>query len=327
MRSRSKLRPKTNIDPMNMLWIILALLTAILLICRIAEKSQQQVVLPPASIYINILNSSGRIEKIELETFICGVVAAESPASFADEALKAQAVAARTYVLSHCQPYGENRHDNAAVCCDSSHCQAYASDDELKQRWGKKYEEYRNKITAAVADTAGIILCWQKEIAQAPFFSTCGGHTENAESCWGKYFPYLISVNCGYCGASPRFSACRSFTLAEAAAFLEAEINDLYNMRTESYTPGGRISLLSVGGKQYTGTEIRSRLGLDSATFNWLIFADDITFTTIGYGHGVGMCQYGANGMAENGYNYQDILAHYYPGTSLADINRQTAGK
>ena len=98
MRSRSKLRPKTNIDPMNMLWIILALLTAILLICRIAEKSQQQVVLPPASIYINILNSSGRIEKIELETFICGVVAAESPASFADEALKLRLIDKADYV-------------------------------------------------------------------------------------------------------------------------------------------------------------------------------------------------------------------------------------
>ena len=311
------MRFRLRLDFMRAIWVIMAVIVLVLIAFKVVEKEQQnQEELPPAT-YITIVNQDGENEQIELELFVMGVVAAEMPASFEEEALKAQAIAARTYILSHCEPYGQPRHGEAAVCCDSTHCQAYADELELRMRWGKNYDKYYAKIADAVLATRGEILFWQESIAQTPFCSTCGGRTENAEACWGQAFPYLVAVDCDYCSHSPKYSSYQRFSLAETASLLATDIDKLYSMQVETYTPGDRIGTLSIEDMLYKGTEMRSKLGLNSAAFNWLIIGDNIVFTTIGYGHGVGMCQYGADGMAQRGYDYQQILQKYYPGTTI----------
>jgi len=275
---------------------------------------------PAADIYITIINHEGEQEQVELEGFIIGVVAAEMPASFEPEALAAQAIAARTYVLAHCPPWGAAKHGDAAVCCDPAHCQAYADQAALKSRWGDNYDKYYARVKAAVLDTQGKVLCWQGQLIETPYCSACGGRTENAEYCWGRAYPYLVSVSFPYCRAAPRFSAFRSFPLSEAAMLLDVPEEQIAHMRAENYTAGYRVGQLRVGEHIYPGTEIRSLLGLNSAAFNWLIIGDEIYFSTLGYGHGVGLCQYGANGMAQAGFSYADILAHYYVGTKIKTI-------
>ena len=308
--------------------VILTALALILLICRltaICHHTPQADDMPPSGdIYIDILDPAGETKKINLEEFIVGVVAAEMPASFDMEALKAQSVAARTYVLAHYPPYGECRHGDAAVCCDSTHCQAYCTDEELRKRWGDRYDHYHSRVTEAVNATAGQMLCYNGKIAQTPFFSTCGGSTESSSDCWsGSDIPYLKAVTCSCCGHSPKAISCKRFSVAEAAGLLHTTTDALYAMNADSFTEGRRVRSLTIDGKSYKGTEIRSILGLNSAAFTWLIMGDDIIFATLGYGHGVGMCQYGADGMGKKGYSWQHILAHYYPGTELKDIRSE----
>lgn len=296
---------------------LVLLIAAIVLLLKLLPGPAEKTT---SDIRIMIVNRDGEKERVELESFIIGVVAAEMPASFEPEALAAQAIAARTYVLSHCPPWGAAKHGDAAVCCDPAHCQAYADQATLKARWGDNYDKYYARVEAAVLDTKGKVLSWQGQLIEAPYCSACGGHTENAEYCWGRAYPYLVSVSCPYCRAAPRFSEFRSFPLSEAAALLDASVEQIAQMRTESYTPGYRVGLLQVGEHIYPGTEMRSLLGLNSAAFNWLLIGDEIYFSTLGYGHGVGLCQYGANGMAQAGFGYADILAHYYLGTTIETI-------
>lgn len=304
-------------DIRRLLLICLAIgviLPAAFLIWRPADREKEDV---PAEIMISILNNDGQIEKIGLENFIIGVVAAEMPASFESEALMAQAVAARTYVVAHCPPFGKPKHGDAAVCCDSTHCQAYADQSALRLGWGGNYDKYYAKVADAVLATKGEVLFWKDHIAQTPFCSTCGGGTEDAAACWGAAYPYLVAVDCSYCTASPRFSGYQCYSLDEAAGLLDVDAEQLYEMKALNYTPGNRVETLAIGETLKRGTEIRRLLSLDSAAFDWLITDEKIYFSTLGYGHGVGLCQYGANGMARCGNIYTQILAHYYPGTHI----------
>jgi stage II sporulation protein D len=323
MKSRWRLR----IEFRRSIWIGIVLLLLICLLLCLSYFSKKE----PDDIYqsplITIINPQGETEEIRLEDFMIGVIAAEMPASFDIEALKAQAVAARTYVLSHCPPQGICRHGDAAVCSDPSHCQAYLDNDMLKASWGKNYHTYYDKIEEAVLATQGEVLFWQESIAQAPFFSTCGGRTENAEAVWGKAFPYLVSQECRYCGHSARYSGYQRYSLDEAAAMLAIPVEALTTIKAESYTPGDRIGLMTAGGENYAGTDWRSIFSLNSAAFSWLMIGDYLIFCTVGYGHGVGLCQYGADGMGKNGYHYQEILSHYYPGTSLQEIGSLSTNK
>ena len=292
------------------------LLLAALLIVKLSDESDPAIPIPNER-RITIIDRQGRQQQLPLEQFIIGVVAAEMPASFDEEALKAQAVAARTYILSHCPPYGQPRHDGAIVCCDSAHCQAYSDELQLREQWGENYDKYYAKIAAAVLATQGEILFSQDKIAQTPFCSTCGGRTEDAASCWGSALPYLIAVDCGYCSHSPKFCSYQLYNLDEVAAILSIGSDTLEEMAVISSTPGGRVDTVVAGDNSWSGTELRNLLALNSAAFNWLILGNNIIFTTIGYGHGVGMCQYGADGMAQAGYDYRQILQHYYPGTQI----------
>jgi len=258
----------------------------------------------------------GEYKNMPLELFLVGVVAAEMPATFAPAALQAQAIAARSYVLSHSAPYGMPRHGQAAVCCDPQHCQAYASTTELQQRWGNQFDEYYEKVERAVADTAGLAICYHGRPVETPYCSTCGGYTQAARDIWGQDIPYLQAVPCYWDANSPRASTTLLLSLTEAARKLAVKPEALATM-SASYGAGGAVTELKVGEKQYSGLQIRQMLALPSANCQWLIDGGNILFSTRGFGHGVGLCQYGADGMAEAGYTAQEILLHYYTGVEI----------
>ncbi|MEG2213934.1 MAG: SpoIID/LytB domain-containing protein, partial [Clostridiales bacterium] len=220
---------------------------------------------------ISIINPAGQLEQVYLEDFVVQAVAAEMPISFGKTALKAQAVAARTYIAAHVEPYGQGRHEGAAVCCDSHHCQAYATIVQLKKNWRENFSANWALVRQAVADTAGEVLFYQQKIAETPYYSCCGGSTEAAADCWGGDRPYLQAKFCNYCAASPKLVGVTRLTVAEAAQKLAVSSADIYDMYIVAYTDGGRVGQMMIGGKLYGGAVLRSALALPSAAFSWLI--------------------------------------------------------
>jgi stage II sporulation protein D len=264
-------------------------------------------------------DDKGMAEDFFVEDFLVGVVAAEMPAAFCDAALQAQAIAARTYILKHTTgEFGEgNRHGNAAVCDDPAHCQAYIEMAAMAELWGENTEIYLEKVRNAVNETCGMVLSYGGRLILAPYYSVCGFGTEAAVDVWGSDYAYLRPVDCVWDVHAPRYMAKISFSIEEAAIMLGVKANDLRSMEISSYTAGKRIKNVQIGKEIIPGVKIREALGLNSTNFTWEISAKEITFSTIGYGHGIGLCQYGADGMGKEGFSAAEILAHYYPGTSI----------
>ncbi len=290
--------------------LVMLLIVWLLLGKRLLEKEREIIILDPA----------GEEVSVSLEDFLIGVVAAEMPASFHTEALKAQAVAARTYIAARLEPYGYGKHGRALVCCDSACCQAYLDEAARRENWGERYAYYNSRVAQAVADTAGEILLWDDRPADTLFHAACGGRTEDAAAVWGKSLPYLTSVRCGYCGQAPRYTGWVRYSLEEAATLLDTDQAALAQMTVLSYTTSGRIGLVKLGRTISKGTELRQALGLNSTACHWLILGEEIFFLTVGYGHGVGLCQWGADGMGDQGYTYREILSAYYPCTELGEL-------
>lgn len=259
-----------------------------------------------------------KIIEMKTEDYIAGVVSAEMPADFHPEALKAQAVAARTYLSEKgaCQKY-----EGADICTDSSHCQAYKSVETLKQQWGDDFARYYNKICTAVYDTKGEILLYDGEPISAVFHSTSSGRTQNSSDVWGNSVPYLVSVESPLDKLSPRYASSVTISLEDFKAKIKnADSNadfDNYLISDIHHTSGGMVESANIGGVLFSGTEIRNIFALNSASFNLDIIGDDVVFDVRGYGHGVGMSQYGANYMAESGSDYQSILKKYYTGAYI----------
>ena len=245
--------------------------------------------------YITIKRSNGLITNIELEEYVIGVVGAEMPASFNEEALKAQAVIARTYAVSVL--------NQGKILTDTSSTQNYKDNSELKKMWGSNYDKYYEKIKNAVNDTKGI--------------STSNGQTENAEYVWGTSKPYLVSVDSPYDTTNKSFYYEKFIAYADLTKAFNMEINEDTKINIISRTVGERVEKISIDNKTYTGIEIRTLLGLRSADFEIIKNENGINFKTKGYGHGVGLSQYGANGMAKAGASYEQILTHYYTGVKL----------
>lgn len=259
--------------------------------------------------YVTINRRNGIVLNLELEEYIIGVVGTEMPAAFSLEALKAQAVIARTYTL--------NAIGNNKPLTDDSSTQNYKSNDELKKMWGSSFNTYYEKIKKAVDSTKGEYLMYQGKIIDAVYHSTSNGKTEDAKYVWGNSMPYLISVESPYDNTNKTIIYDKYITYEELSKKLGIDFNKDTNIEITSKTAGNRVEILNIAELSYTGVDIRNILGLRSADFK--INKDDngITFTTTGYGHGVGLSQYGANGMAKNGYNYEAILKHYYTGVTL----------
>lgn len=277
------------------------------------------------------LDEKEKVVKVDFEEYVCRVVASEMPASFEEEALKAQAVAARTYAMAKITKYEGHRpetHPKAPVC-DTTHCQVYKTEKELIKNHAEGWEETGwKKIQKACRDTEGQLLYYNGELVMQPlFFSSSGGQTENSEDVFSGAVPYLVSVSSPYEEEATHQDEEKRFELSDFAEKLRQTYPDrhLGNIRQASIkvisrTAGGRVSSMQVGdGAEgvLKGTEVRTALGLSSTLFTIRFEDGDIVFTSSGSGHGVGMSQYGADGMAKEGYDYKAILQHYYSGTDV----------
>lgn len=275
----------------------------------------EQTPLSPEQRQIYVQYLDGNVAMMELETYIVGVVLGEMPADFEVEALKAQAIVARTYTLKR-EEEGI-RHPLGAVCVDSNCCQAYVSPESYLARGGT--EEGLNKIRSAVEQTAGQVLTYGGALIEATYFSCSGGRTEDASAVWGGDVPYLQSVDSPGEEHATKYTAEVFFTRDELETLLGITLsgNSESWIRGITYTEGGGVAGATVGGCRFTGVELRKLLGLNSTAFSVTAQSDGILVTTWGHGHRVGMSQYGADAMAIAGNSYEQILLYYYQGTRI----------
>lgn len=264
-------------------------------------------------------SQSEQVETLPLEEYLVGVVAAEMPAEFELEALKAQSLAARTYTVQKLMNRANAGLPAGADITDTVNDQVYLSEKELKEQWGKEYEWKIKKVKDAVKKTEGQILTYKNKPIDATFFSTSNGYTENSESVWSNSIPYLKSVESHWDTKSPKFKNQKMVSVSEFEQKLDVNISQSADVgNIISKTPGKRVDYVQVGNKKIAGTVVRNKLNLSSADFTWKRENDHIVIETKGYGHGIGMSQYGANGMAMEGKSYKDIVTHYYTGVAIA---------
>lgn len=262
---------------------------------------------------------TGEVEKVPLEQYVLSVVASEMPAEFEIEALKAQAVAARTYVVNHL--IHQNDEENPLITDTTEH-QVYKNDDELKAIWGKDYHWKLDKIQKAIVETKNEIITYESAPITPTFFSMSNGYTENAEDYWGNELPYLKSVESKWEENLPKFIEQKVFSKDEISKKLNVflSLGEDIPIKIER-TKSNRVSQLSINNETFSGREVREKLGLRSNDFTIQQKNEHLIFTTKGNGHGVGMSQYGANGMAKEGKDYKEILFHYYQDVELNTIN------
>lgn len=276
---------------------------------------------------LNVL-VGGKLQQMDMETYLLGVVRAEMPAAFQEEALKAQAVAARTYTLHKIAGGGSANHPQADACDDINCCQAYKSQEDAAADWGENAAEYEAKIRRAVAETDGECVLYEGAPVLAVFHSSSVGSTQDAQSVWSASLPYLRSVETPEGEETvPNYRSTAVFSAAELRERLQEALPDavLEGSPSNWFTnilqqPNGMVTSLSVGGVEVGGNRLRTILDLRSACFTISFDGDEVTFSVSGYGHGVGMSQYGANVLAENGMTYQEILKWYYTGTEVGVI-------
>lgn len=261
--------------------------------------------------------STENIEFLPLEEYIVGVLAGEMPIYFEKEAFKAQAVAARSYALKRIEYNKDNDYD----VVDSIINQVYLDNDYLKSAWGSDYTENINKLREVVNETSLEYLDYDGEVIDALFFSTSNGYTETASIVFNIDLPYLQSVKSSW--DEKTSSAFRSVTTIPIEDFynkLDLEYSDSLDVKILKRSSTNRIISLSINGIEFTGKTLYDKLGLKSTDFSLKKDGNNIVVSTVGYGHGVGMSQYGAEGMAEEGYDYKDILKYYYTGTTIKKI-------
>ncbi len=262
--------------------------------------------------------ATGNTKTLNLEEYLVGVLAAEMPASYETEALKAQAVAARSYIMFRASAPGEE-HPEADVCNNPNHCKAWLSQEEFIKKWPEDDRAfYLSKLTHAVNDTKGEYMVYEGEAVEAFFFAGSGGRTEASEDVWGGKRPYLQSVESEGDLYSPYYKSEKTVSVQE---FWDTLVS--FNSQTVpntgipvigsiTRTRGGSVAKASLGGQVFSGREIRSLFGLKSANFTITASENGVVFRVLGYGHGVGMSQFGANYMAQQGKKYTEILSHYY---------------
>lgn len=265
---------------------------------------------------VSVLLPEGNVQQMVLDDYLTGVVLAEMPVTFHLEALKAQAVVARTYTVRAAA--GHSKHSDAAVCTDSSCCQAHLSEEDFLSKGGSV--EGVEKVKSAILDTENQVLTYDGELIEATYFSCSGGSTEDAVAVWGTDVPYLQATDSPGEEAAAHYSDSVFFSKSEFARALGVTLqgSPATWIGAATYTAGGGVDTIRIGGKDFKGTAVRKALGLRSTAFTLDAAEDGITVTTKGFGHRVGMSQYGADAMATSGSTYLEILAHYYQGTELA---------
>ena len=269
-----------------------------------------------------------KVEEIQLDEYLYGVVSAEMPASFEEEALKAQAVVARTYTIYKIVN-NDGKHGEADICDDSGCCQAWISKEDRLEKWDEdKREENWNKIVDAVKSTQGKIITYEGKPINAFFHSNSGGATEAPIDVWGgNGYPYLQSVATAGEDAYSQYSSEATFSkeefeekIKEVHSDFEIDFDEKDCIKVEEYTDGNRVKTVKIGNLELSGVEVRTIFGLRSANFKVTINDNEIKFEVTGYGHGVGMSQTGADSLAKEGQSYEDIIHHYYTDVEIEDM-------
>ena len=256
---------------------------------------------------------TNQIKEIPFEDYIKGVVAGEMPVTFEKEALKAQAVASRSYAMYQMT----NTKDKEYDVVNTTTNQVYLTDEKLKENWKDEYPQKINKIKEAIIETKGEYLTYQGNIVNAMFFSTSVGKTENSEEVFVSALPYLRSVDSKWDESSPVYEDTYTFTLKDFYQKLNLPYNENLKIEILEKTVTGRIRKLKINEQEMKGRDFQNKLSLRSNYFEIIQDKEKITINTKGFGHGVGMSQYGANGMAKEGYTYDEILKHYYKGVEI----------
>lgn len=312
--------------------IILLLPSAIVLPFMEEDKGEQQSAehtleerimtneVDDSSLTVPVMRStSKKIEDVPLETYVARVIASEMPAEFEVEALKAQGVAARTYIVDLLMHHGE---ETDAFISDQTDDQVYSNDEELREQWGSDYTWKMDKLLDAVAATEGEVITYNEMTITPAYFSTSNGYTVNSEDYWENELPYLRKVESKWDEESPSFLDQKTFTKAEVEKSLDVTLPNAEVVHIQmTHTESERVHELKIGDYIFSGREVRDKLGLKSSDFTIEQKNGHFVFNTKGFGHGIGMSQYGANGMAKEGKGYKDILAYYYKGIEVQKVD------
>lgn len=271
---------------------------------------------------------TGKIDTVPLEEYVMGVVAGEMPAEFEIEALKAQAMAARTYITLRLAKKDFKDVPKDAHVTDTVKHQVYMDDKQKRERWGSAYTWKEARIRQAIEQTAGQVLTYQNEPINATFFSTSNGYTENSEDYWETRIPYLRSVKVPWDNISPNYEETVTMTVQQLEKKLKTKIAQPAAaegntwQKVLSRTAGQRVKKVKIGDKTFTGREVRTMLGLKSSHFTISIENGKVKIRTLGYGHGVGMSQWGANGMAKEGKTAEEIVSYFYKGVQIESAEK-----
>jgi len=301
------------------IWFIVISLCIVLIIPWTVLRWQKERV-KTDDVEIRVLMPNGKVEKLLLEDYLLGVVAAEMPAEFEVEALKAQAVAARTYAAKRLSQ--RNMPDCGYDVDTTVHTQAWLSDTQMRDKWGwLNYWRYKGKLNKAVDETRGMVLVYNGDYIDAVYHSSSGRKpTERSEEVWSSSRPYLQNVSSGEDNLQ-RYVKTFSFTCQELYKKLgikgSARTLTSGDFQVLAKTSVGRAKSVKVLGKVYSATQLRTLLGLSSTDIEWVVQPERLTITTYGNGHAVGMSQWGANDLAKKNFKVDEILIHYYPGTKL----------
>lgn len=280
--------------------------------------------LPVSQVSVDVYRTQKQaVEKVPLEEYVRGVIASEMPADFEIEALKAQAIAARTYIVRRMieKDFSDSPE---GIVTDTVEHQVYRSEEELKELWGRDFDWKISRMNKAINETVGQVITFDGKPIDATFFSTSNGYTENSEDYWSQEIPYLRSVESKWDEQSPRFETSVTMPIEEfqnrLGIQLALPVSDSDQVaEVLSRTQGNRIGEIKIGDAVFTGREVRESLEIDSSDFTVDIQGNNVIITTRGYGHGVGMSQYGANGMAQDGYNADEIIQYYYYNVLIED--------
>ena len=289
---------------MLLLWLFALIILPSLVVTTIEALSSE----PKIVVYNYKLQQE---KELNLEEYVTGVIAAEMPVSFPLAALKSQAVAARTYAL-------KKKSNGQRLTTTSRFDQAWLSKNELLNSWQlDKFLLRWCKLAAAVDQTKGLVLTYNNQLITAAYHSTSGGQTADAVEVWGGDVPYLKSVS-SYCESnSPYYNQQQFFSWSQLAEKLDLLKDNYSQIKVLKYSSSGRILKIRIADKNFSGRDLRRKLGLNSTKFKFKTTKLGVRFIVDGFGHGVGMSQYGAQGLAEQGYNFKQILNHYYPQTEL----------
>ncbi len=317
---KTQLRPLWK-DVLAAIWLGMVIPGIVLNVCVLLRNNmQKQPEMEPenavSSIMITLRRTQQNItDMMDINTYLTGVLLAEMPANFEQEALKAQAVAARTYTMKILLSGG--KHGDGSLCDDTGCCQGFI-DNEMYHSGGGIPESI-DRMRQVVADTVPYVLTYEGKLIEAVYFSSSGGRTESALAVWGADYPYLQSVESPGENASAYHYRVQTITAEEFQSKLDLPLTgrpeDWFTDVT--YTDGGGVDSILIAGTVFTGVRLRKLLDLPSTAFSVAAEGDQITVISRGYGHRVGMSQFGANAMAQSGYTFEQILAHYYPGTAL----------